>query len=245
MTDAVLDHDGLQVIPFYFVCDVSASMAGDRIDAVNDLLPTIKSALQLNTFARDLLRVGLVSFSDDVQVDLPITDLTLVEVLPLLETRGGTMFSGVLRSMRAQIQSDYALLKGDGFQVKRPIVVLLTDGVPTEDRSSWERAFAELTDPSFKQFPNIIPVGIGESDRDVVKQLRWRKDGRAPAPALFPKDGVDVGAALSELVQSLAQSVVNSAAQAAQGSAGSAGAFGAMTESLLVDDSSWDAELDE
>lgn len=234
----------MQVIPFYFVCDASASMAGDRIEAVNSLLPTIKAALQMNAFARDLLRVGLISFADDVRVDLPIADLTTLEVLPVLEPRGATTYSGALYALRAQIENDYAMLKADGFLVKRPIAVFLSDGAPTESAEQWQAAFAALTDPAFKQFPNLIPIGIGECDREVIKALRWRKDGRAPAPALFPKDGVDVGAALSELIANLAQSVVNSAATLGAG-ASEAGGHMAEVTAALAQDPAWDHELDD
>ena len=122
--------EGIQVIPFYFVCDVSGSMQGEPITAVNRLLPQIKSAMQQNPFVKDLLRVGLITFSDDVRVDLPLANLLNVETLPTLGIRGGTIYSSALRTLKSQIASDYDLLNADGYQIRRPIVDALTPGNP-------------------------------------------------------------------------------------------------------------------
>jgi len=205
-------NEGIQVIPFYFVADVSYSMDGDPITALNDLLPTVKEAMQANPAVADMIRFGLISFSDDVKVELPLSDLTHLQTdaLPVLTLRGGTNFSCALDKIKEEIQADFALLKQDGFKVKRPIVLFLSDGEPTESVERWTASFQNLI--SIPQFPNLVPIGIGNANREIMKQLRHRKDGPAPAPALFLNDGPNVSGMINELILALTKSMIASAA---------------------------------
>jgi len=180
---------------------------------------------------------------------LPLTDIRSVEVLPLLEPRGGTSFAAAFALLRHQIEADYAQLNADGFTIKRTTVVFLSDGAPTDDEATWRKAYDDLTvfdaesHSGFRLFPNLIPIGIGDSQREVLSSLRHRKEGNAAMPALFMQDGGNPAKAIAEMIPLLIRSIVNSSLAAADGGDDSGAAAKAMASTLANADG-FDVELD-
>lgn len=245
-----MSDEGIQILPFYLVADASLSMQADgKMDTLNDLLPQLRDELVRNPVVGDMVRFGLLDFSDDATVVLPLTDIRQVEVLPLLSPRGGTSFVAAFTALKAQIEADYAQLKADGFSIKRTTAVFLSDGAPTDDPADWQAAFAALTewDPEtqqgFRLFPNLIPVGIGDCDRETLKAVRHRKDGDAAMPALFMADGGNPAKAVAELIPLLIRSIVNSSLAQAGATADQGAAAKAMADTL-ANAEGFDVELD-
>jgi hypothetical protein len=127
--------------------------------------------------------------------------------------------------------------------------VFLSDGSPTDDPATWQAAYHDLTGWSpetqqgFRLFPNLIPVGIGEAQREVLGELRHRKTGDGAMPALFAMDGVDPAKAIAELIPLLIRSIVNSSL-AQVGSAGEQGAAAHAMATTLAGADGFDVELD-
>ncbi len=243
-------NDDIQILPFYLVADASYSMAADgKIDTLNGLLPQLRDELVRNPVVGDMVRFGLIDFSDDATVVLPLTDIRSVEVLPILEPRGGTSFAAAFGLLKQQIESDYAQLNADGFTIKRTTAVFLSDGAPTDDEPAWEAAYEALTswDPEthtgFRLFPNFIPIGIGDAQRDILSGLRHRKEGNGAMPALFMQDGGNPAKAIAEMIPLLIRSIVNSSLAAADGADDSGAAAQAMASTLANADG-FDVELD-
>ena len=84
-----------------------------------------------------------------------------------------TSYVAALKLLRTEIVANVDLLKADDFEVHRPAVFLVSDGVP-DHNEDWQPAFEELTsyDPAtgdgFRMFPNIIPIGVGDADGAVM-----------------------------------------------------------------------------
>jgi len=245
-----MSEDGIQILPFYLVADASYSMSQDgKIDTLNSLLPQLRDELVRNPVVGDMVRFGLIDFSDDATVVLPLTDIRSIEVLPLLETRGGTSFGAAFTMLKQQIEADYAQLNADGFTIKRTTVVFLSDGAPTDDEAEWRPAYEALTafdsdtKTGFRLFPNLIPIGIGDAQRDVLSVLRHRKEGNAAMPALFMQDGGNPAKAIAEMIPLLIRSIVNSSLAAADGGDDAGAAAKAMATTLAGADG-FDVELD-
>lgn len=245
-----MSDEGIQILPFYLVADASYSMSQDnKIDTLNQLLPQLRDELMRNPVVGDMVRFGLLDFSDDATVVLPLTDIRAVEVLPTLTPRGGTSFVAAFDLLRQQIESDYAQLKADGFTIKRTTVVFLSDGAPTDDDAVWRQAFTELTqyDPEThagnRLFPNLIPIGIGDCDREKLSELRHRKEGNAAMPAMFMADGGNPAKAIAELIPLLIRSIVNSSLAQAEAGDDQGAAAKAMA-STLANAEGFDVELD-
>ena len=57
------------VFPVFLLVDVSASMAGGPIEAVNKALPDIQNEMRGNPMVGEIARVGLSTFSDEARVE--------------------------------------------------------------------------------------------------------------------------------------------------------------------------------
>jgi uncharacterized protein YegL len=246
-----MSDEGIQILPFYLVADASYSMSQDgKIDTLNQLLPQLRDELVRNPVVGDMVRFGLLDFSDEATVVMPLTDIRSVEVLPTITPRGGTSFVVAFKALKAQIDSDYRQLKADGYSIKRTTAVFLSDGTPTDDDASWRAAFAELTDydaethAGNRLFPNLIPVGIGDCDRTILSDVRYRKDGDAAMPALYMTDGGNPAKAIAELIPLLIRSIVNSSLAQADGGGDDQGAAAKAMASTLANADGFDVELD-
>ncbi len=246
-----MSNDDIQILPFYLVADVSYSMQQDgKIDTLNQLLPQLRDELVRNPVVGDMVRFGLIDFSDEATVVLPLTDIRAIEVLPTLTVRGGTSYAQAFHALRQQIEVDYQQLRADGFTIKRTTAVFLSDGAPTDDEASWRQAYAMLTEfegetgAGFRLFPNFIPIGIGDADRAILSDLRHRKTGDAAMPAMFMADGGNPAKAIAELIPLLIKSIVNSSlAQVGSGESDQGAAAQAMATTLANADG-FDVELD-
>src|SRR3954465_8750268 len=94
--------EAFTLFPVFMLVDVSASMAGGPIEALNATLPNLKQEMLSNPMVGEIARVSLVTFSDEARVVLPLGDLAYAEI-PEIEVEGGTNFAAGFRGMRAAI----------------------------------------------------------------------------------------------------------------------------------------------
>jgi uncharacterized protein YegL len=198
------------LLPVYFVADHSASMA-PHIGELNHGLLSLQDALQRDSFAAAKVRFSVIGFSDDAFTYLEPADLRSAPQLPELTAQGRTSYCSAFEELAYRILVDMPRLKGHGFSVHRPVVFFLTDGGPT-DREDWRAVRTRLL--SQPAAPNILSFGIGEADPAVVGEIATR-----PEFALVAARGMDTGAAITEFLTSLTQSVISSGNAVASGSA--------------------------
>ena len=115
------------------------------------------------------------------------------------------------------------LLKADDFEVHRPAVFLVSDGVP-DHNEDWQPAFEELTsyDPAtgdgFRMFPNIIPIGVGDADGAVMQRLIHPATGKRAMKMYLMDHGFDPAKAITAVAEVLVASVIQSASAPSGGS---------------------------
>ncbi|MEV4623491.1 VWA domain-containing protein [Asanoa sp. NPDC049573] len=202
-----------QILPFYLVCDESASMAGESIDSVNTSLPDIHHQIASQPAIADKARLCLIGFADDAEVLLPLSDLGAVSSIPALKAHGGTSYGAAFTRLRETIAADVDRLKTEGHRVYRPAVFFLSDGLPTDD--DWEQAYRDLTDESWKPHPNILAFGFGWADRHIIRQV-------ATMSAYMANGELGPAQALAEFAKSLIHSMLLSATRPADSEAGPA-----------------------
>lgn len=192
---------GQQILPFYLVCDESGSMSGDPIKAINEALPELHQEIGLNPVVADKTQFAIIGFSGDADVLLPLSDLSQVTQLPLLEAKSSTNFAAAFRCVKEQIELDVVRLKAAGNTVYRPVVFFLTDGHSTVDfRNEWEA----LVDKGFAYRPNIVAFGIGGgADPDKVSAI-------ANFRAFVADGSMSPAQALQEFAVALTKSIVRS-----------------------------------
>lgn len=213
-------HEQGKLLPFYLVVDVSASMSGPRLDAVNQIMPAVVDALAETPILADKVRFGLLDFGTDAQVRLPLCDPLDEDVtLPMLSVRGLTSFAEAFRLLRAEIESNVKQLKADGFLVHRPAVFFLSDGEPTDPVDDWQNAFRELTE-GFAMYPNLVPCGVAQANPKTMQQLIHPAEGPKRMQMYLMDRGEDAAKAITQIAEILISSMIKSGESMAQGNSG-------------------------
>ena len=94
------------VFPFYLCLDVSQSMAGEPIAQVNSELPQIRASVGQDPAVAEVIRFGIITFSDTAHTVLELADLALVESMPIVEVEGRTSYAAAFDHLRRTIEAD-------------------------------------------------------------------------------------------------------------------------------------------
>jgi hypothetical protein len=199
----------LRLRPFIIAVDCSQSMQGEPIAAVNQELPRIIDEINSYPAIAELARVGMITFNHDANVEFPISDPEEL-VAPTLSASSITDYGKALDGIRAMLERDVPKL-GEP-QVGRPIVLFMTDGVPSDreghpldgDRhEAWLSAWRRLQDP-FPFRPHIACLGFGQAAHEPLLMLANHKQ------ALVKLDrGLDPAAAVRDVFKLVLQTVIN------------------------------------
>jgi uncharacterized protein YegL len=161
-------------LPVYLLLDCSGSMSGTKIVQVNQGVQLIYQELMADPRSASTVHISIIAFeSTAYQMDLiPITQFTP----QVLTTGGGTSLGAALGLLNQSLDSDLKPnvtgQKGDF----KPLVFLLTDGMPTD---TWQAEAQRLQTRSTGKAANIIAIAIGQdADVGVLQQIaktviRW------------------------------------------------------------------------
>ncbi|HMC39272.1 MAG TPA: VWA domain-containing protein [Acidimicrobiales bacterium] len=203
------------VFPFYICLDVSASMAGEPIDSVNRQMPRLRASVGEDPAVSEVIRLGVVTFSDVARSVLPLCDLSLVEAVPEVSAQGRTSYAAVFDHLRHVIEEDYQKSRAAGDRWYRPAVIFISDGHPTDDPERWRSALARLSDPGWKRRPNVLAFGFGEADPQILAEVAAGRPNRA----FIAAEGAAPADVVPELLAGLIQSIVSSSASVYEGAA--------------------------
>ncbi|HLI53591.1 MAG TPA: VWA domain-containing protein [Acidimicrobiales bacterium] len=203
------------VFPFYLCLDTSASMAGAPIDSVNRQMPLLRASVGEDPAVAEVIRLGVVTFSDVAHSLLPLSDLSLVEAVPEVSAQGRTSYAAAFDHLRHVIEEDYQRGRAGGDRWYRPAVIFISDGRPTDEPERWRSALARLSDPGWKRRPNILAFGFGDADPAVLAEVAGSKPNRA----FIAAEGAEPAKVVPELLSGLIQSIVSSSASVYEGSA--------------------------
>lgn len=218
MTTASADvgvEERYSVFPFYICLDTSASMAGAPIASVNEQMPQLRASVGEDPAVAEVIRLGIVTFSDVARSVLPLSDLSLVEAVPEVSAQGRTSYASVFDHLRQVIEEDYTRSRSAGDRWYRPAVIFISDGRPTDDPERWKAALRRLIDPAWKRRPNILAFGFGEADPEVLAAVT----SNLPNRAFIAAEGSEPAKVLPELLKGLIQSIVSSSASVYEGAA--------------------------
>jgi uncharacterized protein YegL len=199
---------GLQVLPFYIVCDESSSMAGAAVDAVNDGIVELFDTLNEDPIIDAKVRVGIVAFNDTARLLFPLTQLSQVTQIPVCVASGSTSYAAAFRLLKTQLETDVAALQQQ-FNVHRPCVFFMSDGAPNNE--NWRAELSKLTDASFKFSPNIVSFGVAGAEKSVIAEVaHWGSRTGTKFFFMAENDG-SPGAAIKEIIKFIIQTIVASA----------------------------------
>lgn len=145
-------------LPVYLVLDVSESMLDEGIDALQKGLTALMMDLHGDAQALETAWVSVITFADRAEQVVPLTELARARIPPL-RCRPGTALGGALtllaECIRREVRTQSAQVKGDW----KPLVFLLTDGMPTDD---WEGPAEALRPMTGRHSVNLVAIGCGE-----------------------------------------------------------------------------------
>jgi uncharacterized protein YegL len=167
-------HDAHPVLPVYLLIDASFSVAAD-LKLMNESVQGLIDGLAANPVIADSVYLTVVSFSDTAEINYSgfIQGASFTPV----QARGGTSFSQALKLLHRSIGSDVHNFKTEGLRVYRPLVYLLTDGVP-DSGDPWLTELELLNSPGNRSWPRILAFGFGSAEPTTIRRLAGKR-GRA------------------------------------------------------------------
>ncbi|MED5374354.1 MAG: VWA domain-containing protein [Myxococcota bacterium] len=172
MSDDTLDPLGAvsrSQLHFFWIADCSGSMRmHGKIQALNnaihECLPAAREAAEANPFAEMVMRA--IKFSSGaawhVKEPTPVDDFVWHD----LTAMGVTDLAAALRLLREELTPEKM-----GRRALPPVIVLLSDGAPTDD---WEHALMEFNDTGWGRAGRTVRVGIAlgkDADKAVLAKF--------------------------------------------------------------------------
>jgi uncharacterized protein YegL len=154
--------------------DVSASMAGDSIQQLQEGLMTYKDQLAADDLARKRVEVAVVTFGGTVQVANTFTTAEFFSPPTLVATGDTPMGTAVLTALDL-VKSRKEEYKAAAAQYFQPWVFLITDGAPTDvNTPQWAEAIRRVHDEEDRGVLAFFAVGVEGADMERLRQLSKR-----------------------------------------------------------------------
>ena len=152
-------------LPVYLLLDTSGSMTGEPIEAVKNGVQMMVHSLRQNPQAIETAFVSIITFDSEAKQLIPLTDLASFQTIDL-KAAGTTALGAALSLLADKLENEVTKTtleqKGDW----KPIVFIMTDGVPTDD---WQAGFQKL-----KALKKGLIVGCAagnNADDKVLKEI--------------------------------------------------------------------------
>jgi len=155
--------EGMRRLPVYLLLDTSGSMAGAPIEDVRRGLELFKQEGEQDAFIKQSVHVGVITFGGEAEFvtrGLNPFDSFVDSFQPTaLSANGQTPLGQALWLLNESLDKDVkAAVKGKEKGDWKPLVFILTDGMPTDE---WQEPREEILKREKKKVINIITVGCG------------------------------------------------------------------------------------
>lgn len=153
----------------YIVIDTSSSMQGEPIVAVQNGLKTMVASLNEDPAALESLHISIITFNKDATVLAPLTpigDFRLpdsIEVPESSSTNMGNAIDLLCDCIDKDMIKSTSTQRGD----RKPIVILMTDGSPSDTRH-FKLASKRLKSYHFSHF---VVLAAGEAKTEPLELL--------------------------------------------------------------------------
>jgi uncharacterized protein YegL len=152
-------------LPVYLLLDTSGSMSGEPIEAVKNGVQIMISSLRQNPQAIETAFLSIITFDSTAQQIIPLTDLASFQMVDLKAT-GVTALGEALKLVSHRIENEVAKTTTEQKGDWKPLVFIMTDGIPTDD---WQSGLTE-----FKKCKTAFVVACGAgngADTKILKQI--------------------------------------------------------------------------
>lgn len=178
------------VAPLYLVLDTSGSTVRGRwIDDLNQMVPQIVEVMEasIGDWLPGEAFLSIISFGTSVDIQLPLTRLSDIQVLPALVAQGFTSLAGAFDLLTAVVDADMAQILSDAMTCSVVTAILVLGGLPTDaptrllhSRRALTTACPELrlgavlpegTDPLPVHGLSVDSMAFSEGGKDLAPQV--------------------------------------------------------------------------
>ncbi|MBC7552767.1 MAG: VWA domain-containing protein [Taibaiella sp.] len=152
-------------LPVYLLLDTSGSMAGEPIEALKNGVQVMISSLRQNPQAIETAYISVITFDSMARQIIPLTDLASFQMVDI-RASGTTSLGEALRLVSNKIDTEVAKTTTEQKGDWKPLVFIMTDGIPTDD---WQGGLTE-----FKKRKTAYTVACGAgsgADTTILKQI--------------------------------------------------------------------------
>jgi uncharacterized protein YegL len=156
-----------RALPVIIAIDRSASMKTDgKIEALNIALKNFIDSVKDEDSAKAEIQIALYSFGDEnATCDLPLSPIALASIPPDYQAHGKTPMGSAFNKLKELIE-DKSLIPPRSY---KPTIVLLTDGIPTDN---WESPMSALINEGRSSKAFRIAMAIGDdADRNMLSKF--------------------------------------------------------------------------
>ncbi len=152
-------------LPVYLLLDTSGSMSGEPIEAVKNGVQVMISSLRQNPQAIETAFISVITFDSIAQQVIPLTDLASFQMVDIKAT-GVTALGEALKLVSHKIDTEVAKTTSEQKGDWKPLVFIMTDGIPTDD---WQVGLSEFKKRK-TAFTVACAAGSG-ADTGILKQI--------------------------------------------------------------------------
>ncbi len=152
-------------LPVYLLLDTSGSMSGEPIEAVKNGVQVMISSLRQNPQAIETAFISVITFDSVATQVIPLTDLASFQMVDLKAT-GVTALGEALKLVSNKIDNEVAKTTTEQKGDWKPLVFIMTDGIPTDD---WQSGLNEFKKRKVA-FTVVCAAGSG-ADTNILKQI--------------------------------------------------------------------------
>jgi uncharacterized protein YegL len=165
--DVALIDNSDERAPLVLVLDCSGSMLEDnKIGLLNEGLKTLQAELKSDPITARCGRVLVISFGGDNNVELMGDWTDAMDFTPPELMAGGmTPLGAAMKCALDEVESQKSQMRSAGVSYKRPIVMLLSDGEPTDE---WQQVAADCKNAEASHKVNVMPIGIGDQANRII-----------------------------------------------------------------------------
>ena len=141
-------------LPVYLLLDTSGSMYGEPIEAVRNGVQVLVSTLRQDPYALETAYLSIITFDSSAKQVTPLTELSSFQE-PSIDANGctalGEALSLLANCVDREVTKTTADVKGDW----KPLVFIMTDGVPTDDLTKGLNEFKK------RKFGTVVACAAG------------------------------------------------------------------------------------